>query len=66
MYYRLQITVFRRANSKTNKIMKLTSKQIKAIIAILRTIIELIIDLSKENKKGGKYEREHEKGDAEQ
>ena len=46
--------------------MKLTSKQIKAIIAILRTIIELIIDLSKEDKKGGKHERENDKGDAEQ
>jgi hypothetical protein len=34
--------------------MKLTKEQIKAIIAILRAIIELIIDLSKEKKKGGK------------
>ena len=46
--------------------MQLTSTHIKAIIAILRTIIELIIDLSKENKKGGKYERENDKGYAEQ
>ena len=31
--------------------MKLTSKQIKVLIGLLRTIIELIIDLAKENKK---------------
>ena len=46
--------------------MKLTKEQIKVLIGLLRAIIELIIDLSKENKKGGKYERENDKGDAEQ
>ena len=46
--------------------MKLTKEQIKVLIGLLRAIIEFFIDLSKENKKGGKYEREHDKGDAEQ
>ena len=46
--------------------MKLTKEQIKVLIGLLRAIIEFFIDLEKENKKGGNYEREHEKGDAEQ
>ena len=46
--------------------MKLTKEQIKVLIGLLRAIIEFFIDLEKENKKGGKYEREHDKGHAEQ
>lgn len=46
--------------------MKLTKEQIKVLIGLLRAIIEFFIDLEKENKKGGKYERENEKGHAEQ
>ena len=54
---------------------KLTTKQLHVIIGVLRALIELFTDIIEEGrgngtpdpkKKGGKYERENDKGHAEQ